>query len=482
VLTEPVRGTVPEPGLFSLPGVEQLRAYHHERLPGTPHARMLGYRLTQLSYGSAVLSQPISPWFEIYDGYVDLTPTIQLSIYIAALSLAPAATHVRPVTLSVRHLRSCTTDDDAVVARSRVLHAGTQFTTVESVVEDSLGRGVAHATGSVVAQAMEPPPALTYPLDERVHDPVHSKPDPPRRPPPAPRDRKTPLLPSFLGLDILEAKALQASTRLTASEWFSLLHHEVEAGFLASHASATGALVLAEMLHEQERAFTFEVTTTFFRPVVTDGKPVVATARVGSRTGDVVVVETESVDADGRPVLVSRGTQLVRARRAPSARRPATRVLLTVLFTDLVASTERAQDLGDARWRELLNEHDDLVRRLLDSFAGREIKTTGDGFLMTFDSPSRALHCARAIRDGLGGLGLQMRAGAHTGECEVLSDDVSGFAVHLASRIQAAASPDEILVSSTVRELVAGSDLVLTPRGKHELKGIVGESELFAVD
>jgi class 3 adenylate cyclase len=157
------------------------------------------------------------------------------------------------------------------------------------------------------------------------------------------------------------------------------------------------------------------------------------------------------------------------------------RVLATVLFTDIVGSTERAHELGDRRWRELLEQHHDVVRRALERFQGREVDTAGDGFLATFDGPARAIRCARAIRDGLRDVGLEVRAGLHTGECERLGDKVAGVAVHTGARVSALAQPGEVLVSSTVKDLVAGSGIEFGDRGVHELKGIPGEWRLYAV-
>jgi class 3 adenylate cyclase len=164
-------------------------------------------------------------------------------------------------------------------------------------------------------------------------------------------------------------------------------------------------------------------------------------------------------------------------------RRPAVpdRVLATVLFTDIVASTEQASRLGDRRWRELLEVHDELARRLVEEFAGQLVKTTGDGILATFDGPGRGIRCAAALRDELGGIGLQIRAGLHTGEVELRDGDVGGIAVHLAARVMAAAGSGEILVSRTVRDLVVGSDIAVEDHGPHALRGIEGSWQLFAV-
>ena len=160
---------------------------------------------------------------------------------------------------------------------------------------------------------------------------------------------------------------------------------------------------------------------------------------------------------------------------------PATRVLATVLFTDIVASTERAAELGDRRWRELLQVHDDLGTRLVEQWGGRVVKSTGDGLLATFDGPGRAIAGAVALRDQLADIDVQIRAGLHAGEVELRGDDVGGIAVHIAARIMAEAGPGEVVVSRTVRDLVAGSDRQLEDRGTHQLKGVAGDWQLFAV-
>lgn len=158
------------------------------------------------------------------------------------------------------------------------------------------------------------------------------------------------------------------------------------------------------------------------------------------------------------------------------------RVLATVLFTDIVDSTVRAAELGDRRWAELLDRHDETVRDALRRFRGREIKTTGDGFLATFDGPARAVRCARAIRDAARALGIEIRAGLHTGEMERRGDDVGGLSVHVGARVAALAQAGEVLVSQTVKDLTIGSGLTFRDRGARELKGIPGEWRIYALD
>jgi class 3 adenylate cyclase len=158
------------------------------------------------------------------------------------------------------------------------------------------------------------------------------------------------------------------------------------------------------------------------------------------------------------------------------------RVLSTVLFTDIVGSTERASLLGDAPWRDLLGDHNQAVRSELEAWRGKEIKTIGDGFLATFDGPARAVHCAAAIVDSVGALGLAIRAGVHTGECELVGDDVAGIAVHIGARVMEEADPGEVMASSTVKDLVVGSGLRFADRGLHALRGVPDEWRLYALE
>ena len=233
-----------------------------------------------------------------------------------------------------------------------------------------------------------------------------------------------------------------------------------------------------------------------------DVRPILPTIRVPTlimhRTGDLVapvegarlmaekipgarLVEFEGTDhvpftGDFNPVLDEMEEFLTGTRHA----RPLDRVLATVMFTDIVDSTRLAADAGDRRWRGLIKRHDELTRRELDRYRGREVKTLGDGFLATFDGPARAIECACAIRDGVSAHGLEVRAGLHTGECELYGDDVRGMAVNIGARVGALAGANEVLVSSTVKDLVVGADLEFAERGEHELKGVPGKWRLYA--
>ena len=193
------------------------------------------------------------------------------------------------------------------------------------------------------------------------------------------------------------------------------------------------------------------------------------------------------VELDGTDNLIWAGDQdaiLDEIQDFVTGTRPAPtphRSLATVLFTDIVGSTRLAAELGDRAWRRLLGQHFEIIRRSLDRFDGREVKSVGDGILATFDGPARAVRCEAAIREGVAELGIEVRAGLHTGEIELEPGDIAGLAVHIAARISAMAAAREILVSSTVKDLVVGSAIEFDDRGSHELKGVPGEWRVFAV-
>ena len=209
--------------------------------------------------------------------------------------------------------------------------------------------------------------------------------------------------------------------------------------------------------------------------------PVEGARLMAAKIPDARLIEFEGDDhvpftGDFEPVVDEMEEFLTGTRQT----RPLDRVLATVLFTDIVDSTRRAAEAGDRRWRDLLARHDELTRRQIERFRGREIKTLGDGFLATFDGPARGIECASAIRDGVRPLGIEVRAGLHTGECELAGDDVRGMAVNIGARIGALAEANEVLVSGTVKDLVVGADLEFTERGERELKGVPGTWRLFA--
>lgn len=188
--------------------------------------------------------------------------------------------------------------------------------------------------------------------------------------------------------------------------------------------------------------------------------------------------------ADGTPVTEPSKEILDSIEEFLTGARPIVepdRVLAAVLFTDIVRSTERAAALGDRRWKEVLQSHDTITRSLIEQHRGRAVKTTGDGFLATFDGPGRAIRCVIALQEALRPLGIEIRAGLHTGEIELMGEDIGGIGVHVAARVASLGAASEVLVSRTVTDLVAGSGIEFEDRGSHELKGVPGEWQLFAV-
>jgi class 3 adenylate cyclase len=293
-----------------------------------------------------------------------------------------------------------------------------------------------------------------------------------------------PVMPAaaLLHVHVLEWDEGRIQVSVPTSEWLCGERREVAPGILTLLANMTlGGTTAVKLGQRRLQVGIVDDTVSIYREVASDGRDLLATGKITHRPGDFVVSSMEIIDADGNLVAVGHRTSVfleARALRPPKLQR----TLLTVLFTDLVDSTRTANDLGDERWSELLGRHHRMTRRELELHDGAEVKTTGDGFLATFSSPTRAVQCARAIRAGVRSLGLDLRAGIHTGECEVGGGDVAGLAVHVASRVQAAAKPGEILISSTVRDLTTGSGLHLIERGGQELKGLDGKWALFALD
>jgi class 3 adenylate cyclase len=199
----------------------------------------------------------------------------------------------------------------------------------------------------------------------------------------------------------------------------------------------------------------------------------------GARYIELPGVDHAPMVGDNADEIVDAMQEFLTGSRAPVL---VDRVLATVLFTDIVGSTEKAVALGDRLWHDVLDNHHATIRRNLSRFRGHEVKTTGDGFLATFDGPARGVRCACAITDEIRPLGIEVRAGLHTGECEVMGDDVGGIAVHIGARVAALAGAGEVLVSSTVKDLVAGSGLRFGDRGSQSLKGVPGEWHIYAVE
>lgn len=503
MLDEPVRGGFPDPPFFSLSGLDQMRAFQRGLVLPSPVSHLVGIRLTQLGSGTAVGVLPLSPWLQLGDGTVDIKLPIEVAARAAVMTTVPGGYEATTATMAVHHLRPCTMRSESVIARARVLNTGRTFTVTEVLVEDAVGRALAHASGSAVVRPVVPsPPPLAQAL-QPVAAPTYATPDPylrPTRQDAVPSlgftdeqggwgailaDLVAGKLPSppaaeLLGMRLVDLSEGAATWVMRTSEWHCLDRRQVGAGViftLAHYAMTTAAGTLCT---PGLQVGVIEQTVSFLRRVLPDGRELVARGGLVHRD-DFVVAKVQVTDDEGAEVALGHQTGLLVARDAAQRPTEPERVLATVMFTDLVGSTQRAEQLGDERWRQLLGDHNEVVRRQLAVFKGREVKSVGDGFLATFDSPARAIQCARAVREGVKQLGLDVRTGIHTGECEIMGTDIAGIAVHIASRVQTVAGASEILVSSTVRELVTGSGLQFVDHGRHGLKGIEGEWQLFAV-
>jgi class 3 adenylate cyclase len=274
----------------------------------------------------------------------------------------------------------------------------------------------------------------------------------------------------------------EGSARVTfpASPWFAGLYGTASPAMADLVGEFSVAFAIGSVIDPDARILVNHVSQNFLAPIVPKGQAVTGQGSVRHR-GDVIVCEAEVFDSDGTTLALTQMTCVTRKDRSTRRARPAERVLLTVVFTDLVGSTDLAARSGPEKWRDLLEQHHAMVRRQIEFHRGREVKCTGDGFLVTFDSPSRAVTFACATRDALDRLDLAVRIGIHAGECEVMGADVGGLAVHLASRIQGTAKPNEILVSGTVQAMLSGSGVPFVDRGVHALRGVEGDHHLFAV-
>jgi class 3 adenylate cyclase len=498
---EPVRGALPDPGFFSLAGFEQVEAIRRGLVPRSPLAHLVGLAVTQAGPGRATLTVPASPWLEWGDG-LDAGLLAEAAICMAVLSGAPAGMEARTAVMSAAPFRAATLDAAKLIAHARTIRGARRFTYAEAAVED-LGREITRVTGAVVLRPREPPPPAAPLSLAPFEEPAYPTPDPYRRPlppgvGPVPGAWEkmdglalarsliagNPVVPisRLFGMRFSEADSGRTMrVAVPASEWFTYLDRIVSPGVLARVAFQALGSAAATVVRAGSRLGVVNLTITFVRPVPADGRELVADGRITEHHDDSIVAMANVTDADGAVVATAYQTA-VRLPLRPRSAALAEPVIATVFFTDLSGSTAQARRMGDEGWSQLLREHHDEVRRQLLAFAGREIKTTGDGFLATFESPARAARCAVAVRNATQRLDLEVKVGLHTGECQFADGDVTGIAVHIAARVLEQAEPGEILASGTVRDLLLGSGLSFSDRGRHELKGLDGDWPLFALE
>jgi class 3 adenylate cyclase len=501
---EAVRGGFPEPGFYSLPGLEQARAYLRGLVPRPPLSHLLGLRVTQVGVGTATCTMPVSPWLQFPSAVLDTTVLVETALSMATLTTVPGGVDARTVALSMSYFRPATMESEGLVARARTTSTGTTFMSGEVLVEDALGREVLRASGMSLVRPADPAPPPPAELPGRVEEPRYPTPDPYRRPLPAgvgaiPDEDwerhdgfaisrgiqegtfpTVPLMALFGATFAFEPG--RGTLELPRSEWLCWHRRDrLAPGVVAGSTFwAMAASVSTEMPRGAPRVGVLDLAITLIRPVSSHGPDLFAEGRTTSRDREFVF--TAGVVGDGPDDRVAAGHYTtVFLERRPRPAPPTRAVFTTLMFTDLTDSTKKAAQLGDEQWSAVLAQHHAALRRHLEALHGHEVKTTGDGFLATFDNPADAVECARRIRERLQELNLEVRVGIHTGQCDLSDGDVSGIAVHVASRVLSAAAPGEILVSGTVRDLLLGSTVKFEDRGRHELKGIEGEWQLFAL-
>jgi class 3 adenylate cyclase len=500
IIEEPVRGQVPPAWFWALPGIERIRALSLGQLPSPPLTRLLGIRPAHVGPGSGTWIMPATGWLGMASGELEISLLAEAAVTGAAATTLAPGLDAQPITLAFNYFRPSRAQPGNLLVRARVANASRFFIAVEVEVEDPQGRRVAHGNSQCEIRAVEPSPPP--PPDELrpVEEAAYATPDPYLRAvkgevaPAAPLDfallgaylegRVVPPFSELVGARVEAAREQNlTSFSMPASEWLCWFSRSIAPGAIAALANMATMTTAWRLLQPGQSFVGLTHSNYLFRALPADGRRVRAEVTGRVRDRNLVTADVLLYDADGMLAASAFGTgQIVdAARRQRRKSAESKRVLATLLFTDIVGSTQHAAHLGDARWRALLAEHRTDVRTHILRCEGVEIDTAGDGFFVRFDSPARALECAQAVRDSVKRLGVDVRVGVHTGECELQGRSLTGLAVHIGARIQATAASGEILVSSTVKDLAIGSGLRFEERGLHVLKGVPGEWPLFAL-
>jgi len=463
---------------------------------------LLGHRATHVAAGTSTFVMPASDGCISPNGQLQVVPAAIAALECASLTALPGGTDIAPMRFTFKAFRPAWPGKGNIVARARVVNDSQLFVLAEVQVEDPdgryLGQGSLHSMIQQVEPAPPPPPATLT----RVEAPVYETPDPYlRRFPSSPfvdlverEDGLTILgkvadgrlatpVEELYGLRIHHLEQGHVTQSMPASEWFCGLGPNVSCQAIAAFTDLCAWSVATSLQLAGTTAVLLDSDTRFVRPVQPDGRRIHAESTASEPVPNLFVIDTKVHDADGRLIALGSGAvvRIDGAQRIGRQRKQSQRVLTTLLFTDIVDSTGHAQRLGDTAWRALLEQHNVATRREVARCNGAEVATTGDGFLARFDSPAQAIEAACAIHRAMEGFGLKVRAAVHTGECEVTGTALAGMSVHIASRIQSAAAPGEVLVSSTVKALVVGSTFRFVDRGEHALKGVPEPWRLYAV-
>lgn len=499
---EPVRGRTPPPWVGALSGIERCRAYSRGLLPATPMARLFGYRLTHVAAGTVTVVMPANDTSIAGNGQMDLNPPMVAALEGACNTALPAGFDVLPLRLSLDPFRPVWPGRGNVLCRARVINSSNLFVNAVVQVEDSEGRHVAQ--GSLHGAVLRINPPSPQPPEEMppLQEPVYDTPDPYlRKVVVSPvvelmeRENGLEIMRQFMdgrvhmpismmyGLRLHDVEANRATLSIPASEWFCAFGRQVSAQAIAALTNFALFSGVVSLHQPGSTTVLLGSSTNFFRQVPADGRRLHAEVVTSAPAPNLYLAEATVRNADGEMVARSLGSigRIDASKRQQRQRKQARRVLATLLFIDIVDSTVLASRMGDAAWRSRLEDFRLRVRREVSRFNGTEVDTAGDGFFVRFDSPAYAIEAARAAGAATASLGIKLRAGVHTGECELEGSRLAGMAVHIAARIMAAAGPGEIMVSSTVRELSGGSGFGFEDQGEHELKGVPDAWRLYAV-
>lgn len=509
VVREQPRGSTWGADVLQSSGLEVLRAGLERRLPDAPVTRLTGLRLSEVGLGMATAWMPASEWWQSGAGvfFAGTTAFVaDMAVGSAVLTSAPPGIGITTSELSVSFLRAPTIRSQTIIGRGRLIHGTRSLGLAEATLEDGRGRLLGHASSRCVLFRVDPeilaardvvqPAASDLPdpylreVEGEVYGPDYWD--------------STPGLtvmeqvvagefvpPGFrlMGLRGVETREGEMVMTMPASGWLANPFGVVYGGAIAFLADAAILLSGATTVPAATAFNTIDLKLYFLRPVVPAEGELVARATVVHRGRTIAVVTCPITGPDGALVAQATGSVLILPGRhwerpvqiADELTVDTARFLTTLLFVDMVDSTRRATELGDERWRRLLSDYHAFVREQIRRFRGREIDSAGDGFFVAFDSAARAVQCAAAVRDQLKKLGVDVRCGIHAGEREESGGKLVGIAVHIGARIGAAAGAGEILISSTVKDLVAGSGLGFDERGEHTLKGVADPWRLYAV-
>jgi class 3 adenylate cyclase len=505
IVDEAVRGHVPPPWFWALPGIDRIRAFDLSQLPAPPIARLLGIRAGHVGPGSGTWVMPATGWPAVASGELEISMLAEAALTGVAMTTLTAGLDVDPVSLALNYFRPTRPQAGNLLARARVVNASRLYVFAEVQIEDPRGRQIAQGVSHCEVRQVQPPPPPPPAELRQVEEATYSTPDPYLR---AVRSKLASLEmlnerggPAFVqaylherfvtpfseltGSRIVGLNEGQRAVTMTmpASEWFCGVSRFVAPGVIAALANFASQTAGVMILSPGQSFSGLGESTCFFRAIPADGRLLRAEAKGILNDRGRATAEIDVYDADGQLAASATGlAQIIdSSKRQRTTASEVKRILATLLFTDIVGSTEHARRLGDGGWQALLSRHHAAVRAEIVRCEGTEVDTAGDGFFVRFESPARALEFARAAREAVKRLGLEIRIGIHTGECELQGRALTGMAVHVAARIQALAGPGDILVSSTVKDIVVGSDTRFEDRGEHSLKGTPGQWRLFSL-